>query len=320
MTTTVNSDLIIYNDLAQTAYLERIQDNLDVFNAASAGAIVLRNELIEGDFQKRTFYRIGGTLEHRNVNSTDKPEGKAISHLERVGVKVPWKYGPYQSTEEAFKRRARTPEEFSMIVGQDLADATIEGFIRYSVNSLVAAIGANAGTVVTGSIAVDGKKTLTRGLRRFGDRFSRIALWVMDSASYFDIVDEAIANKLYGEADVVVYGGLPGTLGRPVLVTDQMPANRILALQPGASEVVESQAPGFRSYPINDQENLAIGIRAEGTVNLNLLGYSWKEDTGGANPTMSALGSGANWHKHAASDKSTAGVLINLTGDAGAGS
>lgn len=38
MATTVNSDLIIYNDEAQTAYLERIQDNLDVFNASSNGA------------------------------------------------------------------------------------------------------------------------------------------------------------------------------------------------------------------------------------------------------------------------------------------
>ena len=35
MATTVNSDLIIYNDEAQTAYLERVQDNLDVFNASS---------------------------------------------------------------------------------------------------------------------------------------------------------------------------------------------------------------------------------------------------------------------------------------------
>lgn len=35
MTTTVNSDMIIYNQLAQTAYLERLQDNLNVFNQAS---------------------------------------------------------------------------------------------------------------------------------------------------------------------------------------------------------------------------------------------------------------------------------------------
>ena len=52
MTTTVNSDMIIYNQLAQTAYLERLQDNLNVFNEASNGAIIYRNEIIQGDFNK----------------------------------------------------------------------------------------------------------------------------------------------------------------------------------------------------------------------------------------------------------------------------
>lgn len=52
MSTTVNTDLIIYDDLAQTAFLERRQDNLAIFNASSNGAILLDNELIEGDFRK----------------------------------------------------------------------------------------------------------------------------------------------------------------------------------------------------------------------------------------------------------------------------
>lgn len=48
MATTTNNDLVIYNDLAQTAFLERRQDNLAVFNQASNGAIVLDNLFIEG--------------------------------------------------------------------------------------------------------------------------------------------------------------------------------------------------------------------------------------------------------------------------------
>ena len=55
MSTTVNSDLIIYDDLAQTAFLERRQDNLAIFNASSNGAILLDNELIEGDFRKPVY-------------------------------------------------------------------------------------------------------------------------------------------------------------------------------------------------------------------------------------------------------------------------
>jgi uncharacterized protein YjdB len=312
MATTVNSDLIIYNDEAQTAYLERVQDNLDVFNSSSNGAIVLDNELIEGDFRKRAFYKLNGSLEHRDVNSDAKVPGKKISAGEAVGVKAPWKYGPYQTTEEAFKRRGRPVDEFSQIIGQDVADATLEGFIQYATAGLRAAIGSNSNMVVEANIATDGKKTLTRGMRKFGDKFGRIALWVMHSSAYFDIVDEAITNKIYEEAGVVIYGGLPGTLGKPVLVTDTAPADVIFGLVSNAVVITESQAPGFRSYDINDEENLAIGYRAEGVVNIDVLGYSWIETAGGSNPTLAAVGTAANWVKHAGSDKVTAGVMIEL--------
>lgn len=312
MPTTLNSDMIIYNDLAQTAYLERLQDVLEVFNASSGGALILRNELIEGDLRKRSFYKIGGSLGHRNVNSDAAVAGIKIGADEAVGVKTPWKYGPYETTEEAFKRRARSPEEFSMLVGQDMADAALDYYIQTAFASLGAAIGANANMVASGSFAVDHKKVLTKGMRKFGDRFNRIALFAMDSATYFDLVDDAIDQKIYEEAGVVIYGGSPGTMGKPVLVSDKVTEERIFGLQVGAVSVTESQAPGVRSYPVNNQENLAIGYRAEGAFNVDIMGYSWK-DTAGVNPNLAALGAGANWRKHATSDKATAGVLIDLS-------
>ena len=317
MAETINSDLIIYNDLAQTAYLERIQDVIQVFNAQSKNALILNSELIEGDLRKRAGYKVGGSIAHRNVNSTSGVTPANIDALEMVGVKTPWKYGPYATTEEAFKRRARSPEEFSTVVGQDMADAVLEGWVEFALSSVEGAIRSNSGMVVPGSLATDGKKVLTRGLRTLGDRFSRLAIWVMDSEMYFDIVDQAIDADIYNEAGVVVYGGSPGTMGKPVLVTDKAPSGVILGLQSGAVSAIESQAPGMRSYNIDDKENLAIGFRAEGVVNLDVMGYSWDEQAGGVNPTLAALGSSANWTKYAASDKSTAGFIIDLNSASG---
>ena len=294
MPTTLNSDMKIYNDLAQTAYLERLQDNLQIFNEASNGAITLIDELIEGDLKKRAFYKIGGSIEHRDVNSTAAAAGKKITAGEMVGVKIPFKYGPYEATEESFKRRLRSPEEFSLVVGQDYADSN------------------NTAMQVAKKFSTDGKKVLTTGMRAFGDQFGRLALWVMDSASYFTIVESAIAEKLYQETDTVIYGGLPGTMGIPVLVTDQAKANTIYGLQAGAITITNSQLADFRSYPINTQENLTIGVRAEGAFNLDVLGYSWK-DSAGANPDLTALAAKANWEQYATSNKNTAGVIINIT-------
>lgn len=318
--TTLNSDMVIYNRLAQTAYLERIQDVLNVFNASSQGAIVLRSEAIQGDLDKQAFYKIGGEVEHRNVNSDAVVEGKKIGSDEIVGVKVPWKYGPYKTTEEAFKRRARSVSEFAMLVGQDAADAQMAYSISAAFASLEAAIGGNSDMVAQGNWATDGKKVLTKGMRTFGDRFSRIAIFAMDSATYFDLVDDAIDQKVYEEAGVVIYGGVPGTMGRPTLVSDRVPADTIFGLQAGAVEIVESQPPGFRLFNIDDQENLALGYRSEGAFNVNLLGYSWNSDgttPAPTNPTLAQLGTSANWRKYADSNKATAGCLIEISAEEG---
>jgi uncharacterized protein YjdB len=313
--TTVNSDLIVYDRLAQTAYLERIQDVIAVFNANSQGALILRSEAIEGDFTKDAFYTVPGSLGHRDVNSVGPVTPQKLGADEMVGVKSPWKYGPYQTTEEAFKRRARSVEEFYQIIGQHMADATLDYMIQAAFAALGAAIGANAAMVTSGSFATDHKKVLTKGMRKFGDRFGRIAMFGMDSSAYFDLVDDAIDQKIYEEAGLVIYGGTPGTMGKPVLVSDKIPEDTIFGLQAGAVSIVESQAPGFRSYDVNDQENLAIGYRAEGAFNVDLLGYSWDVDgspPAPANPNLSQLGSGANWRKYADSDKATAGCIIEL--------
>ena len=278
MPTTINSDMKIYNDLAQTAYLERLQDNLQIFNEASNGAITLIDELIEGDLKKRAFYKIGGSIEHRDVNSTAAAAGKKITAGEMVGVKIPFKYGPYEATEESFKRRLRSPEEFSLVVGQDYADALLKGYFTFAAAALDGAISNNTAMQVAKKFSTDGKKVLTTGMRAFGDQFGRLALWVMDSAS----------------------------------VTDQAKANTIYGLQAGAITITNSQLADVRSYPINTQENLTIGVRAEGAFNLDVLGYSWK-DSAGANPDLTALAAKANWEQYATSNKNTAGVIINIT-------
>lgn len=311
MATTLNSDMVIYNRLAQTAYLERMQDNLSLFNAASGNALVLRTEAIEGDFDKSAFYTISGGMMHRDVNSDGAVTAAKIGSGEDISVKTPWKFGPYATTDEAFKRRARSPEEFYQLVGQHQADAFLDYAIQAAFAALDAAIGTVAAMNVSDTIATNGKKVLTKGLRTFGDASNRIGIFGMSSATYFDFVDEAIDNKVYEEAGIVIYGGTPGTLGKPVLVSDKIADATVYGLQAGAAEIVESQAPDSRAYDINDQENLARGYRAEGAFNVDLLGYKY---TGAANPDLTVLGTGANWSKIANSNKATAGFILDLSG------
>lgn len=317
--TTTTSDLIVYNQLAQTSYLERIQDNLNVFNQSSAGAIRFLSQAITGDFSQSAFYKIGGTVTHRDVTSTSAAALNKLGADEMVGVKTPWKYGPYASTEEAFKRRARSLDEFAVLVGQDNADAIMAYWIECAMASMKAAIGSNSDMVVSANLATDGKKAFTKGFRTMGDKFQTTAIWVMDAATYLDVIDQAITDKIYEEAGVVIYGGTAGTFGKPVLVTDKSPVDTIFGLQPGAITVTESQAPGVRFYNIDTQENLALGYRSEGAFNLEVLGYSY-DISAGENPNLATLGSTANWNKYATSNKATAGFYIDLSSVSASGS
>jgi len=314
MAETVNSNVIIYNDLAQTAYLERIQDNVAIFNEASRGTLQFVSEAIVGNTKRQAFYVVGGSIVHRDVNDTGDVTTIPIGANEMVSVKVPWAYGPYATTEEAFKRRGRSPAEFSMIIGQDMADALMAGWLRSTLAALNAAIRSNPAMVVTGrTIGVHGKKVITRGLRAFGDKMNNISALVMDAATYLDFVDQAVDTKGYGEFGTTVYGGSPGTFGIPVITTDACPADTIFGLQQGAALCTESQAPGVRSYDINDKTNLAIGYRGEGTFNLEIMGYSYLPTVGGINPTNVTLARTDVWDKYATSNKATAGFVIDLS-------
>lgn len=311
MAATVNNDVIIYNELMQTSYLERIQDVIEVFNANANGTMLITSTRFEGDFSKSAFYNIGESIRHRDVNSTAAAAISGISMQERVDVKTPWVYGTVASTVEAFKRRARSLEEFYMLVGQDIADASMQYYFKLASASLTAAI-ANAPTLnVSGSIAPDSKLLIANAIERFGDRYSRIRLMVMNSVTYFKIVRDAIENRIDTEIGIVIRGGVPQTLGIDVLVTDQMPSDKILMLQQGAIEIKESQDPVFRTWDYNDAENFQMRFKAEGTVNLSLLGYSY-DVAAGANPNIATLSASANWNKHYQDVKSTAGIVITI--------
>ena len=308
--TTVNSDMVIYDRSVQTAYLERTQDVIQVFNAQSQGAIVLRNENIEGNFDKEAIYTLATEVAHRNVNSVSGQTAEKFGSDEIIAVKCPWKMPVVQSTEESFKRRNRSLTEQAMLYGQQLADSVLAYQVEAAVSSLGGAIGGNADMVVAGSWATDGKKVLTKALRTFGDASERLVLWLMHSSDFFDVVDDAITEKLFGEIGVVVYGGMPGTLGRPVLVTDKAPEGVIYGLQRGAVDIVESQPPGLANERVTGLENLVLRSQAEGTFNVGVLGYSF---AGSANPDNTALAAVSNWTQYAISDKATAGVQLTVT-------
>ena len=63
------SDLQVYGEYAYTTFTETLQQQVELFNAATGGALMLSSAAHQGDFSQEAFFaRIaGGTVRRRNA-------------------------------------------------------------------------------------------------------------------------------------------------------------------------------------------------------------------------------------------------------------
>jgi hypothetical protein len=320
------TDFKIYHEQFFGGQLEAIVQMIDGFNAASRNALVLQSKLLKGDYAYESFMNDITLITRRDPTSVATADDTAMTQGEMISVKLNRKIGPVANTIDSFRKIAADPELFSFMFGQMFGPKKVQEMLNTAISALVGAIGtttANMYTVPTnGVLSFSG---LVNGLAKFGDQSSRITAWVMHSKSYFDLVGQAVTDKVYGVADVAIFEGTTGTLGRPVIVTDA-PALKIssggsvptytyatLGLVEGAAVVEESEEQEIESQLITGLENLVMRIQGEYAYNLGLKGYKYDVTSGGLNPDATAVALGTNWDKAVTYDKNLAGVRIIST-------
>jgi len=161
---------------------------------------------------------------------------------------------------------------------------------------------------------------LVKGLAKFSDAASRIVAWVMHGKPFWDLVQSQVTDKITGVANVVIYGGTPATMGKPVIVTDsdalktsasgQSDVYHTLGLTVGAGEVLENSVGDTYMGVVPLLKNLVGVFQSEYTFSVGVKGAKWDVTNGGANPTDAALATGSNWDNVVASIKDGPGVVI----------
>ncbi len=318
MATGTNTDLKIYPDQFFAGMRESLQENTNAFNGASNGSIQLVSDLSRGDFQDESFFKkLSGAVGHRDPNSTADATSIKLEQGEHTSIKIPRKYGPVENTATSFRRIAQDPATMSFIIGQNVGEDMAQDYLTAAITCVSTCLGSVTElTHVAGSAA--NHTALTGGLRKFGDKAQSLVALVMNSDSYFDMVDNAIADKLYEEAGTVVYGAQPGTFNRPTIVTDNASltasatTNNILALTNGAVIINESETGDTLLERVGGKDNIIMRFQSEYAFNSGVKGFSWNK-TAGVNPTNAALGTAANWVQVVSDIKSCAGVMITVT-------
>lgn len=319
------SDFVIYHEQFYGGVTEGINQNINVFNEASQGALQMVTQDLIGDYAKESFFKdINGLISRRDLTSVAVVGDTPMQQDEVISVKVNRKIGPVSHTLNAFRKLGADPEEMSFKLGEMVGRKKMKDMVNTGIRALVGAIINNANVIydaTADTLKTANHTALVGGLAKFGDMSGSIRAWVMHSKNYHDLMKQGIADKIFEVAGVTIYEGTIATFNRPVIVVDcpdlvvtadTPDSYYTLGLAEGALVLTESEEQDIVAQIVTGQEQLGTRVQGEYAFNLEVLGYKWDTTTGGPNPTDAALVTAGNWDKVAYDDKLTAGIAIKF--------
>lgn len=315
------SDLQVFNDWAYKAMSEVLDQQVELFNGATRGAIILRTAGNTGDISEAAFWaKIQGLVRTRNPYSNADVAAKDLRQLVDNTIKVASGTPPINIPPSMLRWIQKNPQEAGAVIGQQLAGDTMQDMLNNALGAARASF--TAGGAVYDHSAVGAglltQKAFNAGQRLFGDRSSDIQVWVAHSSPLFDLYDNALGNaeQLYVFGTVNVKAD---AFGRPIIITDSP------TLITGAAETLRYSTLGLTTGALlveqnNDfdstvvdgtgKQNITRQYQAEWSYNLGVNGYAYDIATGGKAPNPTAVATSANWDKVSTSIKDTGGVLI----------
>jgi len=314
-------DLVVFNKQVSTTITELVDQEVNKFNEASGGVLVLASGANKGDFSiESMFKQIGGLVRRRDAYGSGAVPPKRLEQLANTAVKVAAGTPPIEFEPQQYLWIQENPTLAALKIGEQLAKAKLQDMLNAVIRTLVAALKGNPAIVHDGTDAGPNWRVLNQGAGKFGDRSGALAAWVLHSTVLTNLYDNALSNAerlfTYGTVNV-----MRDPFGRIFVVTDADPlinpaagegeiTYNTLGLVPGAGLVQDNG--DFNAVMVDQvgKENISRIYQAEWTYNVGLAGYSWDQANGGKSPNDTALGTSANWDKTASSNKDTAGVLV----------
>ena len=310
--------LIVFNQYLLATFREAIAQQINLFNAASNGGIILKAAANVGDFNDvASWQRIAGLVRRRNAYGSGDVTAIDLSQIMATSVKVAAGTPPINLPTSLLAWIGRDPGEAGVKVGLQLAEDALADMLNTGLLVFVSAVGNIAANTYDGTAANLSLGVLNTGASKYGDRASDLLCWVSHSKPVFDLYGAALTNAnnlfTFGSVRVVSDG-----FGRPIIITDSPSLTytssgtkyRTVGLTAGG--IVIEQNPDFNSkvVPVLGKENINEVMQAEWSMQLALKGFAWDKTNGGASPNDSALATATNWDRYATSNKDLAGVLI----------
>ena len=312
------TNMKVFNQYLMDATAETLGQQIQKFNQASNGAIVLTSMAFEGDFFQRSFYAALHTAQRRvdRYAAQSTAAATALSQLQENSVKVAGGFGPIVFEPGQMTWIQKNEAEAIAVISGQLAEAIVADQLNSGIAAGVAAIsnvvGATNDVSATAGISY---AALNTAHALFGDSSMALVAQVMNGATYHKLIGANLTNtpKLFQAQNVLVVD----ILGKAVVVTDA-PAlyeagtpnkQKVLSLASGGITVMDGSDVITNIDTRNGQTRIETTMQADYAFGLGLKGYAWDTASGGKSPTDAELATGANWDKVVTSIKHTAGVI-----------
>lgn len=312
------TNMKVFNQYLMDATAETLGQQIQKFNQASNGAIVLTSMAFEGDFFQRSFYAALHTAQRRvdRYAAQSSAAATALSQLQENSVKVAGGFGPIVFEPGQMTWIQKNEAEAIAVISGQLAEAIVADQLNSGIAAGVAAISNVAGaTNNVSATAGISYAALNTAHALFGDSSMALVAQVMNGATYHKLIGANLTNtpQLFQAQSVLVVD----ILGKAVVVTDA-PAlyeagtpnkQKVLSLASGGITVMDGSDVITNIDTRNGQTRIETTMQADYTFGLGLKGYAWDTASGGKSPTDAELATGANWDKVVTDIKHTAGVI-----------
>ena len=312
------SQMQVFNSYLMPVLAEIYPQEIQKFNAASNGAIVLQSAGFDGDFFRESFYNALHSAQRRVDRYAAQATAAAtdLTQSQQSMVKVAGGFGPIRYEPSQMSWLNKPTQEGIEVAARMFAEALLADQLNTAVAAGVAAIG-NVAALVN-DVSASAKIThsaLNTTDALFGDMSQRLVARIMTGLQYHTLIGENLANaqELF-KSDTV---RIVDILGKAIVVTD-VPALRVtgtpnkqkvLTLTAGGIMVSDSGDLITNIETKNGQTRIETTMQSDYTFGLGIKGFTWDETNGGKSPTDAELATGTNWDKVKTSVKECAGVL-----------
>ena len=318
------SNMVVFNQQLNTAIVEKLTQNSDLFNAASGGAIILANAMNMGDYKEEAFWDNVGSAAIRDIDAYAAQAGVSSTLLTQSQintVKAMKGFGPIEWEPNQITWINKNPGEALSVISTTLAGAMLEAQVNRAIGVGVAAISNVAGLTndISASAGVT-QSALNNTHALFGDASQRLITQVMTGTVYHKLIGDALTNtgQLFTAGNVTVVD----ILGKRTIVTDAPDLYlagtpnkaKILCLSAGSITIEPNGDFNANIETSNGQTRIETTYQAEWSENVGVKGYSWDTTNGGKSPLTAELNTGSNWDIELEL-KNTASVILIADAD-----